>query len=143
MKTFIILYIAFFIISNSAINMQPKALECYAQEAEEVLQKLDIGRFGFSLPEPQKSALDREYDIFIAKVRPLIDEARNKVDSMDELWLQDVIDKEKILYLIRGINQLELQIAELTIEYRINALQILTPEQRRQVILEDPGPLKR
>jgi Spy/CpxP family protein refolding chaperone len=86
-----------------------------------------------SLTAEQQEEIKSLSENVLVEARALGKEARTLHKQMRTLWKEENPDSTAIKTLYNKIHELHGQMAELYIDYRVNAMAILTPEQRAEL----------
>ena len=85
-----------------------------------------------NLSDEQKAKIKALRLALLQEIKPLQDQRFTKGGDLRLLWLQPVPDKDKILALRKEVRQIRVQIADKKTALRVDAFNILTPEQKEK-----------
>jgi Spy/CpxP family protein refolding chaperone len=85
-----------------------------------------------NLTAEQKAKIETLRNAFFRDIKPLQDQIFSKRGDLKLLWLQANPDKEKILAVQRDIRAIRDQIQDKAVAHRVDAFNILTPEQKEK-----------
>jgi Spy/CpxP family protein refolding chaperone len=88
---------------------------------------------GLDLTAEQKEKINTLREAHLKDVRPLQDQLYVKGRELKDLWLAKTPDRESILTLQREVQALRNQLMDKLTTYRLDVLQLLTPEQQAKV----------
>ena len=88
---------------------------------------------GLDLTAEQKEKINTLREAHLKDVKPLQDQLYVKGRELKDLWLAKTPDRESILTLQREVQALRNQLMDKLTTYRLDALQLLTPEQQAKV----------
>ena len=92
------------------------------------------GWFGrLNLTSEQKTKLETLRNAFLRDIKPLQDQMFSKRGDLKLLWLQSTPDKEKIVAVQKDIRAIRDKIQDKAVAQRVDAYNILTPEQHEKV----------
>ena len=91
------------------------------------------GYRGVSLTAEQKAKLKEMRDTEFAEIKPLQEQMFAKRDEVRKLWLAPNPDKAQITAAQQEMRALRDQLQDKMTAFRLNALNVLTPEQRSQL----------
>lgn len=86
-----------------------------------------------NLTADQKARMETLRNTFLRDIKPFQDQMFSKRGDLKLLWLQANPDKEKILAVQKNIRSIRDQIQDKAIAHRVDAYNILTPEQQEKV----------
>jgi Spy/CpxP family protein refolding chaperone len=95
---------------------------------------------GLDLTAEQKEKINTLREAHLKDLRPLQDQLFIKSRELKDLWLAKTPDRESILMLQREVQALRNRLVEKLTTYRLDAWQLLTPEQ--QVKIRPHGPAR-
>lgn len=85
------------------------------------------------LTAEQREKIDALRDAHLKDIKPLQDELYMKNRRLKDLWLARMPDRESILALQREVQALRNQLMDKLTTYRLDAWQLLTPDQQAKV----------
>jgi protein CpxP len=85
------------------------------------------------LTEDQRTQLEALRDEHRAEIKPLRQELKAKREQFHQLWTAEVIDENAIWALDEEMAPLRQQMHRERLDLRIQAMHVLTPEQRLQI----------
>ena len=88
---------------------------------------------GLDLTAEQKEKINALREAHLKDVKPLQDQLYVKGRELKGLWLAETPDRESILTLQREVQALRNQLMDKLTTYRLDAWQLLTPEQQAKV----------
>jgi Spy/CpxP family protein refolding chaperone len=88
---------------------------------------------GLNLSAEQTQRIAAPRETHRKDIRPLQEQLRGKGRQLRELWLAQTPDRERILALQREVHDLRGRLLEKLATYRLEVLQMLTPDQRAKV----------
>ncbi len=88
---------------------------------------------GLDLTAEQREKINTLREAHLKDVKPLQDQLFVKSRELKDLWLAKTPDRESILTLQREVQVLRNQLMDKLTTYRLDALQLLTPEQQAKV----------
>jgi Spy/CpxP family protein refolding chaperone len=88
---------------------------------------------GLDLTAEQKEKINTLRELHLKDVRPLQDQLFVKSRELKDLWLAKTPNRENILTLQKEVQTLRNQLMEKLTTYRLDAWQLLTPEQQAKV----------
>ena len=96
---------------------------------QEVIHAL-YGRL--DLTAEQKTKIEALRNSFLRDIKPLQDQMFSKRGDLRLLWLQTSPDKEKILAVQKDIRAIRDQLQDKAVAHRVDAYNLLTPEQKEK-----------
>ena len=94
----------------------------------------DFARFsGLELTADQKAQLTAMRDAQFKEIEPLREQMFAKRDALRKLWLEPNPDQAKILAAQQEMRSLRDQLQDKMTAFRLDALKVLTPEQRDKI----------
>jgi Spy/CpxP family protein refolding chaperone len=94
----------------------------------------DFARFaGLELTADQKAQLGAMRDAQLTEIEPLREQMFAKRDALRTLWLEPNPDQAKILAAQKEMRTLRDQMQDKMTAFRLDALKVLTPEQREKL----------
>ena len=87
---------------------------------------------GLNLSDEQKAKIRALRLTLLQEIKPLRDQSFAKGGDLRLLWLQPTPAKDKILALRKELRQIREQIADKRAAFRVDAFNILTPEQKEK-----------
>jgi Spy/CpxP family protein refolding chaperone len=94
----------------------------------------DFGRLlGLDLTADQKAQLSAMRDAQFKEIEPLREQMFAKRDELRKLWLEPNPDQAKILAAQKEMRTLRDQVQDKMTAFRLDALKVLTPEQREKI----------
>jgi Spy/CpxP family protein refolding chaperone len=91
------------------------------------------GYRGVTLTTEQKAELKKMRDTHFQEMRPLQKEMFAKRDAVRKLWLAPEPDQAAIAAAQKDMRSLRDQLEDKMTAFRLNAMKVLTPEQRNQI----------
>jgi len=88
---------------------------------------------GLELTAEQKAQLDATRDTQLKEIQPLREQMFAKRDAVRKLWLEPNPDQAKILAAQQEMRTLRDQLQDKMTAFRLEALNVLTPEQREKL----------
>ena len=86
-----------------------------------------------NLTADQKARIETLRNAYLRDIKPFQDQMFSKRGDLKLLWLQTSPDKEKILAVQKDIRAIRDKIQDKAVAHRVDAFNILTPEQREKV----------
>ncbi|MDP2267949.1 MAG: Spy/CpxP family protein refolding chaperone, partial [Deltaproteobacteria bacterium] len=86
-----------------------------------------------NLTADQKAGIETLRNAHLRDIKPFQDQMFSKRGDLKLLWLQTNPDKEKILAVQKDIRAIRDQIQDRAVAHRVDAFNILTPEQQEKV----------
>lgn len=86
-----------------------------------------------NLTAEQRETIDTLREMHLKDIKPLQDQLHVKSRKLKDLWLAKTPDRENIMTLQREVQALRNQLMDKFTAYRLDAWQILTPEQKAKV----------
>jgi Spy/CpxP family protein refolding chaperone len=90
----------------------------------------DFGGSGLELTADQKAKLSEMQDAQFKELKPITEQMRTKRDELRKLWLETSPDQAKITAAQKEMNGLRDQMQDRMTAFRLDALKVLTPEQK-------------
>ena len=97
------------------------------------MSRISLRRRGLDLTAEQKEKINTLREAHLKDVKPLQDQLYVKSRELKDLWLAKTPDRESILTLQREVQALRNQLMDKLTTYRLDAWQLLTPEQQAKV----------
>ena len=93
----------------------------------------EFGYRGLDLTAEQKAKMSEMRDAQFKEMEPLRNQMFAKRDELRKLWLEPNPDQAKITAAQKEMNALRDQMQEKMTAFRLNALTVLTPEQKEKI----------
>lgn len=94
----------------------------------------DFGGYaGMELTADQKAKLSEMREAQFKEMKPIVDQMRTKRDELRKLWLEPSPDQAKITAAQKEMSGLRDQMQDRMTAFRLDALKVLTPEQKEKI----------